>query len=74
MPFRKPPVHRDEDGVSRDAAILPDARPCRCFVVAGCEYRALVDGEPFVARLDTEVFGRVVRYEGLWEMELADGR
>ena len=34
-------------------------------------YRALVDGEPFVARLDTDVFGRVIRYEGLWEMELA---
>jgi hypothetical protein len=34
-------------------------------------YRALVDGERFVARLDTDVFGRVVRYEGLWEMELA---
>ena len=34
-------------------------------------YRALVDGEPFVARVDTDVFGRVVRYEGLWEMELA---
>ena len=34
-------------------------------------YRALVDGEPFVARLDTDMFGRVVRYEGLWHMELA---
>lgn len=34
-------------------------------------YRALVDGEPFIARLDTDVFGRVVRYEGLWELELA---
>jgi hypothetical protein len=33
-------------------------------------YRALVDGEPFIARLDTDVFGRVVRYEGLWELEL----
>jgi hypothetical protein len=32
-------------------------------------YRAVVDGDPFVARLDTDVFGRVVRYEGLWEME-----
>jgi hypothetical protein len=32
-------------------------------------YRALVDGEPFVARLDTDAFGRVVRYEGLWEIE-----
>ena len=34
-------------------------------------YRALVDGEPFIARLDTDCFGRVVRYEGLWELELA---
>jgi hypothetical protein len=34
-------------------------------------YRALVDGEPFVARLDTDAFGRVIRYEGLWEAELA---
>ena len=32
-------------------------------------YRALVDGEPFTARLDTDQFGRVVRYEGLWELE-----
>jgi hypothetical protein len=32
-------------------------------------YRARVDGEPFVARLDTDAFGRVVRYEGLWEAE-----
>lgn len=31
-------------------------------------YRAVVDGEPFVARLDTDVFGRVVSYEGLWEL------
>jgi uncharacterized protein len=30
-------------------------------------YHALVDGEPFVARLDTDEFGRVIRYEGLWE-------
>ena len=35
-------------------------------------YRALVDGEPFVARLDTDPFGRVVRYEGLWEVETID--
>jgi uncharacterized protein len=35
-------------------------------------YRALVDGQPFVARLDTDVFGRVLRYEGLWEAELAE--
>jgi hypothetical protein len=34
-------------------------------------YRAMVDGEPFVARLDTDAFGRVLRYEGLWEAELA---
>jgi hypothetical protein len=34
-------------------------------------YRALVDGEPFTARLDTDVFGRVVRYERLWEMEFS---
>ncbi len=32
-------------------------------------YRAQVDGEPFVARLDTDEFGRVLRYEGLWEAE-----
>jgi uncharacterized protein len=32
-------------------------------------YRALVDGEPFVACLDTDAFGRVLRYEGLWEAE-----
>lgn len=34
-------------------------------------YRALVDGEPFIARLDTDAFGRVLRYEGLWEAEVA---
>lgn len=34
-------------------------------------YHAFVDGEPFIARLDTDVFGWVVRYEGLWELELA---
>ena len=34
-------------------------------------YWALVDGEPFSARLDIDVFGRVVRYEGLWEIEFA---
>jgi hypothetical protein len=33
-------------------------------------YRAVVDGEPFIAGLDTDEFGRVVRYEGLWEAEL----
>ena len=31
-------------------------------------YRALVDGGPFVARLEVDEFGRVVSYEGLWEM------
>lgn len=34
-------------------------------------YHAMVDGEPFVARLDTDSFGRVLRYEGLWEAESA---
>jgi hypothetical protein len=34
-------------------------------------YHAVVDGEPFTARLDTDSFGRVVRYEGLWVAELA---
>jgi NAD(P)-dependent dehydrogenase (short-subunit alcohol dehydrogenase family) len=34
-------------------------------------YRALVDGQPFVARLDTDAFGRVLRYEGLWEADFA---
>jgi hypothetical protein len=34
-------------------------------------YHALVDGEPFTARLDTDLVGRVVRYEGLWELEFA---
>ena len=32
-------------------------------------YHALVDGQPFIARLDVDAYGRVVRYEGLWEME-----
>jgi hypothetical protein len=32
-------------------------------------YDALVDGEPFQARLDTDEFGRVIHYEGLWEAE-----
>ena len=32
-------------------------------------YRAVVDGEPFEARLDTDAFGWVLRYEGLWEAE-----
>jgi hypothetical protein len=34
-------------------------------------YHALVDNEPFLACLDTDAFGRVVRYEGLWEAQLA---
>jgi uncharacterized protein len=34
-------------------------------------YRALVDGNLFVACLDTDEFGRVVQYEGLWEAVLA---
>lgn len=34
-------------------------------------YHALVDGEPFTARLDTDDLGRVLRYEGLWEAESA---
>jgi hypothetical protein len=34
-------------------------------------YRALIDGEIVAARLDVDPFGRVVRYEGLWELELA---
>jgi uncharacterized protein len=34
-------------------------------------YHAVVDGEPFIARLDTDAFGRVVRYEGLWVAEPA---
>jgi hypothetical protein len=35
-------------------------------------YRALVDGETFIARLDTDAFGRVLCYEGLWEVEFAE--
>ncbi len=34
-------------------------------------YRAIVDGAPFIARLDTDEFGRIIRYEGLWEAEVA---
>jgi uncharacterized protein len=34
-------------------------------------YDALVDGERFQARLDTDELGRVLLYEGLWEAELA---
>jgi hypothetical protein len=35
-------------------------------------YRAEVNGEPFVARLDVDEFGRVVTYEGLWKMSALD--
>lgn len=34
-------------------------------------YDALVDGKRFQARLDTDEFGRVLLYEGLWEAEHA---
>lgn len=34
-------------------------------------YDALVDGERFQARLDTDEFGRILRYEGLWEADPA---
>ncbi|HEX8452472.1 MAG TPA: putative glycolipid-binding domain-containing protein [Longimicrobium sp.] len=34
-------------------------------------YRALLDGEDFTARLDTDAIGRVRLYEGLWIAELA---
>jgi hypothetical protein len=34
-------------------------------------YDALVDGERFQARLDTDEFGCVLIYEGLWEAEIA---
>jgi uncharacterized protein len=34
-------------------------------------YEALVDGKRFQARLDTDEFGRVLLYEGLWEAEIA---
>lgn len=34
-------------------------------------YDALVDGERFQARLDTDELGRVLLYEGLWEAEVA---
>jgi hypothetical protein len=36
-------------------------------------YDALVDGERFHARLDTDEFGRVLHYEGLWEAESTVG-
>jgi uncharacterized protein len=34
-------------------------------------YNALVDGERFQARLDTDEVGRVLLYEGLWEAVIA---
>jgi hypothetical protein len=34
-------------------------------------YDAVVDGERFQARLDTDELGRVLLYEGLWEAEIA---
>lgn len=34
-------------------------------------YDAVVDGQRFQARLDTDEFGRVLHYEGLWEVESA---
>ncbi|HYG61077.1 MAG TPA: putative glycolipid-binding domain-containing protein [Thermoanaerobaculia bacterium] len=34
-------------------------------------YKAQVDGDLFTARLDTDAYGRVLCYEGLWEAELA---
>jgi hypothetical protein len=34
-------------------------------------YGALVDGELFTARLDTDEFGRVLEYENLWHAEAA---
>lgn len=37
-------------------------------------YRATVDGNEFVARLDTDAYGRVLRYDGLWEAELVEPR
>jgi hypothetical protein len=37
-------------------------------------YDALVDAEPFQARLDTDEFGRVLLYEGLWEAEMGGRR
>jgi hypothetical protein len=33
-------------------------------------YTALVDGEQFRARLDTDEFGRVLLYQGLWAAEI----
>jgi hypothetical protein len=36
-------------------------------------YEALVDGERFQARLDTDEFGRVLLYERLWEAAIQPG-
>lgn len=33
-------------------------------------YAANVDGEPFTARLDTDAYGRVIHYEGLWAADM----
>jgi hypothetical protein len=35
-------------------------------------YQTLVDGTPFTAALDIDDYGRVLRYEGLWEVEFSD--
>ena len=32
-------------------------------------YQSRADGEPFTAILETDSYGRVLRYEGLWEAE-----
>jgi hypothetical protein len=36
-------------------------------------FDAMVDGERFEARLDTDDFGRVLLYEGLWKAEIVAG-
>ena len=43
-----------------------------CEAERAYRYEASIDGETFSARLDTDEYGRVLRYEGLWEM-LASG-
>ena len=35
-------------------------------------YHAMIDGEPFTAQLDIDAFGRVLRYEGLWEAKFSE--
>lgn len=35
-------------------------------------YSAMIDGEPFTARLDTDPYGRVLVYEGLWQAEMGE--